>query len=150
MTDLLAIANGIATRYAPAQLPATPTASRAIVSSSAQLPDQLGATPCVLVFPTGGALRQGTGHRAGLHKYAVRLYYDQSPGGELERDTEAIARWVSLLIDQLKSDSDLGGSAVIGRVVGWTIGALQYAGTRYSGGEVSIEVVTDEPFGVTP
>lgn len=150
--DLLTIADNLAGRFAPAQLPATPADTRAVTSSTARLPNQVGGdTPKILTFITDGVLSQGPGsHRKGVIKAAVRLYYDLAPMGVLEADLPSVAALTSQLIDQLATDSDLGGTVIIARVVGFTIGSLSYAGETFTGSEVRAELVIDTALTVTP
>lgn len=149
MPALGPIAEGLATRFAPANLPATPAGAQAIRSSSANIPNQLPARPCILVFPDRGTFEQGNSSRLGHADWRVRLYYQELAAGDLERDTDQLRDWMTLLVDQLKAGATLGGAVTISRVTGWTIGQLRFAETDYTGAEVLVHTVTTEPFPVT-
>jgi hypothetical protein len=109
---------------------------------TADLPGQMTPLPTVLVFPSEGSFRTGNGMRQGGHDYLVRFYYNQA--GDLERDTVALRKWLTVLVDQLRDATMLGGLVTVARVVSWKIGDLPYAGAMYSGIELGVHVVSDE------
>lgn len=149
MPNLGLIAEAIATRYAPAQLPATPTGAQAIRSSSANVPNQLPARPCILVYPQRGTFDQGNSTRLGGADWLVRLYYQETGAGDLERDSDQIRDWLTLLVAQLQVGATLGGLVTIARVTGWNVGQVSFAGVDYNAGDVLVHTVTSEPFPVT-
>ena len=125
------VKDNLAARYAPGQV-ATPSGAEAIRSASAGLPNNLGALPAVYVLPDAGTFRQGNGSRFGSAEWMVRLYYDQLGAGDLERDTLELLDYATNMVDVLRTDSDLGGSVLIARTVGWRIGRMTYAGADYT------------------
>jgi hypothetical protein len=140
------IAESIAARYAAPNLPATPAGARAIRSASANVPNNLPALPCVLVFPDQGAFDAGNGIRIGEEGWLVRLYYDQVAGGSLERDSDQLRDWLSLLVDQHKASLQLSGAVLSTRTMGYRVGILTFAGTPYTGLELRVTTVTSEPW----
>lgn len=149
MPDVGAIAEAIAARYAAPNLPATPTGADGIRSSSANIPNHLPARPCVLVFPDAGALDAGDGIRIGELTWFVRLYYDEVGGGDLERDSDELRDWLTLLLDQHKASMQLGGLVVATRTTGYRLGVLRFAGVDYTGLELRVQTVTTEPWAAT-
>lgn len=149
--DIGAIAEAIAARYAAPNLPATPAGADAIRSSSANIPNDLGPRPCVLVFPDQGALEAGGGIRIGELTWFVRLYYDAVGDGDLERDSDELRDWLSLLLDQHKASVHLGlaGTVQATRTLGYRLGVLRFAGVDYTGLELRIQTVTTEPWDAT-
>lgn len=137
------IADAIAARYAPGQV-AAPGGADAIRSSSASLPNMIGATPCVLVFPDAGTLVPGNGTRLGHASWFVRLYYGQAAGGDLERDSDELLDYLGVLVDQHSTSLQLGGLVVYVRCTGWRVGVLRYAGETYTGLELRVETQTAE------
>lgn len=146
MPDLGLIAEAVAARYAPAALPSPPAGAKRIRSSSANLPNAIPATPAILVFTDQGTFEAGAGTRLGAADYLVRLYYDKHLDGDLERDSEAIRDWMTLLVDQHKAQLQLGGLVVAVRTMAWRIGILPYGGLSYTGAELRVRTVTSEPW----
>jgi hypothetical protein len=137
------IGDAIADRYAPGVL-STPGGSDAIRSSSANLPNHIGATPAVLVFLDAGQLTPGNGTRIGVTDWLVRLYYDQVGGGDLERDLDEIRDWLTILVNAHQVLVQLGGAVVWCRTVGFRVGILEYAGVRFTGAEIRVQTGTSE------
>lgn len=148
MPDFGAIGDAIAARYAPGTVPAAPAGASDIRSSSANIPNQLPARPCVLVFPDLGELDAGNGSRHGDLRWLVRLYYDEVGGGDLERDSDELRDWLTLLVDRHLAAFQLGLSATVAvtRTIGYRVGILTFAGTRYTGLELRVETITTEPW----
>lgn len=150
MPDFGLIASRLAAKYDPANLPATPSGCRAILSSTADLPPQVGPTPAILVFAEGGTFDPGpAGSRPGAHDFLVRLYYDEAAAGSLELQTAQVRDWMTLLVDQLVLGSSLTSLVTIAKVVGWKVGGLTYAAMDFVGGEVRVRVITRESKQVT-
>lgn len=149
--DVGAIAEALAARYTAGALPATPAGADGIRSSSANIPNQLPARPCVLVFPDQGALDAGGGIRIGQLTWFVRLYYDEVGGGDLERDSDELRDWLSLFLDQHKAQVHLGLAATVQatRTTGYRLGVLRFAGVDYTGLELRVETITTEPWDAT-
>jgi hypothetical protein len=116
-------------------------------SSTGDLPDELGALPCVVTILDGGDFRTGGGTREGGHDFLTRFYYSESI--DVARDMVALRKWLTVLVDQLKASTQLGGIVTSARVMGWRAGVMKYAGRDYSGIELRIHVVTSEGWAAT-
>lgn len=148
MPDFDAITNAIAARFAPGVV--TPPAGYPnIRTSTGNLPNQMVPLPAVLVFPESGDFHTApkAGGRDSVHEFIVRFYYNQT--GTLERDTVALRRWLTVLVDQLRASAMLGGIVTLARVESWLIGLLPYAGTDYTGIELTVRVTVNEAWSVT-
>lgn len=141
MTDFDAIGTALAGRFAAAQV-TPPGTLQNIRVSTAQIPNAMPPLPCVLVFPDTGEFRTGNGTRLGVHQWMVRFYLDQTI--DLERDINALRRWLGVLVDQLKLSVQLAGAVDRATVDSWRIGILTYAGQPYTGIELSVGVVKTE------
>lgn len=141
MPDLDAIGEAIALRYTPANL-TPPAGLPAIRSATADLPNQLGALPLVLIFPEGGELNPGNGTRPGRHTFLARLYLAET--NDWPRHSKALRRWATKLLDVHGTVAALGGAVVIVRSVAWSIGSMRYEPDTYAGVEVRLEVITSE------
>lgn len=146
--DVDAIAGAIATRFAAAQV--TPPAGYANVrSSTADLPNQIAATPAVLVFADSGTFSTGNGTRTGLATFVVRFYFAPTIDGT--REQAALRAWATVLVDQLRGAVQLGGLAGVARatVDAWRLGILRYGTVDYAGIELGLSVATTEAWAAT-
>ena len=145
MPDFDAITVALAGRFAPAQV-TPPTGYDNIRVSTGNLPGQMIPLPAVLVFPEGGEFdhTRGIGKRDSDHAFVVRFYYNQT--GDLERDTVALRKWLTVLVDQLKLSMQLGGIVTAARIESYTVGVFPYAGLQYTGIELTVRVVVNEPW----
>ena len=143
MPDFDLITTTLAARYAPGAV--TPPAGLVNVrSSTGDLPNKLGALPAVLVFPDEGTFATGNGTRTGAHTFRVRFYLSVTT--DLTRELVRLRKWVTVLVDQLKLAAQLGGVVTVARVTSWRIGLLDYDRRRFSGVELVVTIVTDEPW----
>jgi hypothetical protein len=151
--NMLAIADGLAARFAPANVtpPTNPTTSVAytnIRESTARLPNNLTAFPCVEVYPPApgeGDMIIGGGQRRSTWPFTVRFYYGQS-SGDLERDMVALYKWWSVLIDQVLLGYTLGGTATKALPTTTGIGVHEYGGVEYAVIEMTVEVTTEDTY----
>lgn len=143
MPDFDAIAAAVALRYAAAQV-TPPAGMQNIRRSSADLPQALTVFPVVLVFPDAGTFDPGNGTRIGTSSWIVRFYY--SLARDLARETNALRKWLKVLVDQHLAGVQLGGIVVSTRTFTWKIGQMTYGGKEYSGIELGVAVVTSEPW----
>jgi hypothetical protein len=141
MPDFDAIGTALAARFAAAAV-TPPTGFGNIRLSTADLPNGVATLPTVLIFPDTGDFATGNGTRLGIQDWLVRFYYAQT--GDLTRDTNALRKWLTVLVDQLRDSVQLGGVVVYARVDGWRVGQLTYAGQDYSGLELRVRVQTSE------
>ena len=73
---------------------------------------------------------------------SIRFYYNQT--GDLERDSAALRKWATVLIDQLQGAVQLGGTVTSAHIMGFQVGLLNYAGIQYTGLEMRITVITND------
>jgi len=148
MPDFDAITVALAARFAPGVV-TPPTGYDNIRVSTGNLPGQMVPLPAVLVFPESGDFhtKSKIGGRDSEHEFVVRFYYNQT--GDLERDTVALRKWLGVLVDRLRGASQLGGTVSLARVMSWLIGVLPYGGLDYTGIELTVSVVINEPWEAT-
>lgn len=142
MPDFDAISIALAARYAPAQVTPPAGITQNIRVATADVPGQMTPLPTVLVLPLEGTFATGNGTRTGEHDHAVRFYYAQT--ADLAREMPAIRKWLTVLVDQLRISTMLGGLVTRAVVVSWKAGVMKYAGLDYSGLELVVRVTTDE------
>ena len=143
MPDFDAISAAIVLRYAPAQV--TPPAGLTnIRSSTGDAPNQLGPLPAVIVVPVQGTFTGGASERLGEHDFLVRFYLAQAALADFSRDLPALRKWLTVLADQLKASTQLGGIVAAARVTTWKLGVMRYADADYSGIELGAHVTTSE------
>lgn len=147
MPDFDAITTAIAARFSAANV-TPPTGYDNVKISTGDLPTQMLPTPAVLVFPDDGTFTHSAGKRDGVGTWLVRFYYNQT--GDLERDTVALRKWLTVLVDQLRLASQLAGIVTQAKVLGWKVGTLRYADIDYSGIELSVMINTNEPWSPSP
>jgi hypothetical protein len=153
--NLLAIADGLALRFAPANVtpptnPITSVAYQNIRESTARLPNNLTAFPCVEVYPPApgeGQFIIGGGQRRSTLPFTVRFYLGKS-SGDLERDMVALYAWWSVLLDQVLKGYTLGGTVTKALPVDSGIGIHEYGGIEYAVIEQTVEITTEDT--VTP
>ena len=141
MPDFDAINTALVARFAAAQV-TPPAGYDNIKVATGDLPTGMLNTPAVLVFPQSGEFTHYPGKRDSVHEFIVRFYYNQS--GDLERDMVALRKWLTVLVDQLKLSTQLGGAVTLANVRSWTIGILDYTPNTYTGIELTCELVVNE------
>lgn len=141
--DFDAITVALAARFAPGVV-TPPTGYDNIRLSTGNLPGQMTPLPTVLTFPEGGEFTALPGKRDSTHSFVHRFYYNQT--GDLERDTIALRKWLTVLVYQLQGAAQLGGTVTSAKVIGYTVAVLSYAGLEYTGIELRSEVIVNEPW----
>jgi hypothetical protein len=141
MPDFDAINTALVARFAAAAI-TPPTGYDNVKISTGDLPTGMLPLPAVLVFPESGEFTSYPGKRDSLHQYVVRFYYNQT--GDLERDTAALRKWLTVLVDQLKISTQLGGIVTKAYVDSYTVGTFVYATQDYSGIELTVSVLVNE------
>lgn len=119
-----------------------PAGLSAIRSATADPPSALKMLPAVVVYPDTGELVTGNSSRAGAIDYLARFYFAQS--SDLPRQSRVLLKWLGVLVDVLKTSTQLGGRVARAVVEGFTVGLLPYAGRQYAGIELRIRVTTAE------
>lgn len=143
MPDFDAIAVAVAARYLNAAGPGGAT----VRVATAKLPNTLTALPAVLVFPDSGAFEVGNGTRTGVHDLKVQFFLGAPKS--LARDWAKLTAWLTVLVDRHLAGMQLGGLVTAVRTRTWKIGMLKYGDNEYSGIELGIRIVTDEPWSPT-
>lgn len=146
MPDFDAITTALAARFAPGVV-TPPTGLTNIRQSTGDLPNTVTVTPLVLVFPEAGTFLTGNGTRTGDHQFFVQFFFQQTE--DLRRDTVAIRKWLTVLVDQCKASTQLGGAVVFARVDAWKTVLLTYAGDTFSGVELTVTIRTSEAWAAT-
>ena len=150
--DLLAIADALAARYAPAAV-TPPTGYANIVDSTARPKNALTQSPSVVVWPNEGELNYAStqGMRKGEHEFLVNFYYAKHEG-DLPRESAALIAWLGVLLDQLHAQTSLGLAPIVMKalVATWKIGALTYAGSIWDGITLTVNVWTQDTVELVP
>jgi hypothetical protein len=145
MPDFDAIATALAARFISPALAAPPAGGYDTVRvSTADLPGQMTPLPTVLVFLDDGTFNHSAGKRDSVHSFLVRFYYNQV--GDLERDMVALRKWLTILVDQLRLASQLGGLVTQAKVMTWKVAIIRYADVEYSGIELGVSINVNEPW----
>src|SRR3990167_11280629 len=127
--DLAAVAAQIAVRFGPTAI-TPPTGYDDVVLSTHLLPQAIGTTPAVIVFPPDITYNYPTRNRTGDATFPVRFFIAQT--GSLAAATTAVYAWYSVLVEQLVGNVQLGLSSsgvTTALVMGSRIGHLTYADT---------------------
>ena len=138
--DLAAVATQLAVRFGPTAI-TPPTGYDDVALSTHLLPQAIGTTPTVIVFPPDITYNYPTANRTGDATFPVRFYIAQT--GDLSAATTAVYAWYSVLVDQLVGNVQLGQSSTgvtHALVMGSRIGHLTYADTEYLGIEFAVVV----------
>lgn len=147
MPDFDAISVALAARFDAGHV--TPPAGYTNVRASlVDLPNQITQLPVVFTYPDAGTFdRVGNGTRVGVHRFVVRFYLQETI--DLARELKGLRRWATVLVDQLKASTQLGGTVAVARVTTWRLGIFDYAATSYSGIELGVDITTSEAWQAT-
>lgn len=146
--DIDGITIALAHRFDPDQV-TPPAGLDPIRSSSAYGPDGPPVAPFVIVNPPdAGRLTFGGQERAGVHEFSVDFFLDGSP--DSARTAKAIARWTSVLLDQLIiAGAQLAGLVALAWTGRYETGTFEYpAGTPYPGIRLFVSITTTD--GISP
>ena len=141
MPDFDAINTALVARFAAAAI-TPPTGYDNVKISTGDLPTGMLPLPAVLVFPENGEFTHYPGKRDSVHTFIVRFYYNQN--GDLERDTAALRKWLTVLVDQLKISTQLSATVTLAVVRSYTVGTFEYTPNTYTGIELTCELVVNE------
>lgn len=148
--DVYAIANALAARYTATYMTA-PAGLKAITDATAQAPNNIPNTPYLIVWPSEGSLTYLSGIREGEAIYHVIFYYSAKSEGDMPRETTALQKWVSVLIDQTHGQTKLGLSIVRKALPEkWEIGTVTYAGEVFEAATLHVHVWTEETVILVP
>lgn len=137
----LSIASTLASRFGQVT---PPSGYAALRSSTYLLPDQIAATPCVLVFPPEEQFSYPPSSRHSLMDWTVRFYIQRT--GDSPRQIDSLYRWADALIPQLDGLVHLSQSASVNYadVAGVRTGPVTYAEETFDGIELSVIVNAQE------
>lgn len=142
MPDFSAIAVALALRFDPINVTPPAGGYDNIRYSTPFLAEFLGPLPVVLVFPDSGTFETGQGDRQSVHTWTVRFYYSQ--GTDLARESAALLKWATVLVDQLKTAVSLSTNVTRATVDEYTIGVLGYDTEKYTGIELKVGMLIAE------
>jgi hypothetical protein len=135
------IASAIATRFSSANI-TPPSGYTNIRTATEQLPQQLGATPAVLVLWDGeGDHEYPPSSRTVPIRFIVRFFYDLTQDNP--RVTLDLLKWRDALYTALDGQTHLGLSSYVTNAVVTAIGkpgTIEYADQSYAGFDITVTV----------
>lgn len=136
-----AIASSLASRFSQVT---PPSGQPALRSSTYELPDQIAATPCVLVFPPEEQFSYPPSMRSSLQDWTVRFYIERT--ADTKRQISTLYQWADALIPQLDGLVHLALSSSVNSadVAGARTGPIVYANETFDGIELSVLVNAQE------
>jgi len=145
--DFDAITVALALRFDPANV-VPPAGYTNIQSSTPYGPPAAAQLPLVVVNPPDeGAMTFGGQERAAVHQFSVDFYAENF--ADPARIAEAIAKWLTVLVDQLiVAGAQLGGMVALAWTGRYTTGQLEIGGQTYSGISLYVAVTTTD--GIAP
>lgn len=146
--DMLAVADGLALRYA-ALTP--PTALKAITGSTARPPNNIPNTPFVVAWAQSGDITLTSGNARGEHEFAVVFYYSKAEA-DVPREYVALLKWLGILLNATYGQLQLGLGASVDKAIPmkWEIGSVLYGGDQYEAITITVHVWTSEAVTLTP
>ncbi len=141
MPDFDSITTALVARFAAGAI-TPPTGYDNVKIATGDLPTGMLPLPAVLVFPESGEFTSYPGKRDSTHEFKIRFYYNQN--GDLERDTVALRKWLTVLVDQLKISTQLGGIVTRAYVESYSVGVFDYTPNQYTGIELTVSVLVNE------
>lgn len=137
--DFEDVAQAIVTRFSAANV-TQPSGEDDVRLATEQLPNQIGPTPAMLVFPPIVSFSYGPSTRKATAVYPVRWYLYRVK--DQPRNASLILRWMASLYAQLEGQVQLGLSSYVthGVVSELTPGLLSYADEQFEGIETTVTV----------
>jgi hypothetical protein len=147
MIDVDAIVNGLAARFAPAEV-VPPLGYTNIQGSFAYGPPGAAQLPMVIVNPPDeGSLTFGGQERAGVHLFTIDIYLESM--ADPPRQAEATAKWLRVVLDQLIiAGAQLGGLVALAWIARYTTGQLVIGTETLHGITLYVAVTTTD--GISP
>lgn len=129
---MLAVADNLAGKYGSLTSGTAITGGTAIRGATARTPNNIPATPYVIVeLPEGEVTVEEQGDRRIQWDFDV-FFLHQKASGDLPRDKVAMLVWLGKLLDALHSDMDLSATNVVkSRLVTVSPEVVEYAGDQY-------------------
>lgn len=141
MPDYNAIATALAARYAPGQV--TPPAGYGnIRTATAAPPNAMPSLPAVIVFHESSEFDYFPSKRDSGHDFAIHFYFAEA--GDIARHTTALNKWLTVLVDQLRASTQLGGTVTLATITNAKSGQMSYGGRDYAGVILTAHVVVNE------
>lgn len=149
--DLLAIADNLATRYAALAAPAGET--QAMRGATARPPNAITKPPYVVVTASVDApavFTYGSQTRGGVIPFNADFFLEKS--ANMPRQMVRLERWVPVLLDASLLGIHLGLPLVVAQTwaESFQIGDLLYAGQKWAGVRLVVNVRVSEPIAPTP
>jgi len=145
-TNLLAVADAIAARFAAVTVP---SGEPAIVGATARLPNNIPDTPYVIVTPPSGELGMPEGFPSGRvrdqHDFDVYLLLNKA-SGELPTDLYRVYLWWPVMRAALYGQMKLGLAPVVMKAAvtsDYDFDAYAYAGAEYHAWHFVVRVWTE-------
>lgn len=123
-----------------------------IAVATANPPNAVPETPAVIVFADSGRLVGGNQLRHGVHRFRVQFLLRL--GVDVSRDEVELRQWLgdgtsdAGLLYRLHPGAaiQLGGLVSRCAIIDWRIGVIVYNRDEYSGIDMTVEAVTDDPW----
>jgi len=149
--DMLAVADGLAARYASLTSGTAIPGGTAIRGSTARTPNNIPATPYVVVeLPESEVTVEQQGSRRIEHSFDVYFLHSRATG-DIARDKLAMLVWLGRLIDALHGDMNLSVTGVMkSRLLSWTPEVVTYAGDEYHAWHLVAHVWTEDVVTLVP
>jgi hypothetical protein len=138
--DFDAIAEALAARYANLT---PPTNYRAIIDSTSNPPNNIPATPYVIVWTRRGEVTYTPGRRDGEHDFDVMFLAARSEG-DIARRMTTLKKWLGILLDATNGQMALGLAPTVAKAipVEWEFDVYEYGGQDYDGFIITVRVWT--------
>ena len=148
--DYTQVITALAAKYDPSAI-TPPPGQPQIRIATALAPNNIPATPFLLVEPDKGTFVNNPGRRMGQHDFFVRLYLSKSVGDQ-KRELTSIYAWLTVLFDALNTGSKLGLAPLVMKALmtNYLVAVFNYAGDEYDGIELNVSVWTEEAVQITP
>lgn len=147
--DMNAICNALAARFAPGTI-GTPTGAEAMRYAYGQAPNNLPATPSVVVLPEDGQVVANPGQWRFEHNIDVLFYLAKAPGDTARVETQR-QLWLPTLLAATQGQAKLGVSGVDKALpTEWEFTELPFGGDEYHGIRINYRVWVTETVTLTP
>lgn len=148
--DLLAIADNLATKYAALAAPTGET--QGMRGATARPPNAITKTPFVVVTASvdeAATFTYGSQTRGGVIPFNADFFLEKS--ADLPRQMVRLERWVPVLLDATLLGTHLGLPLVVAQTwaESFQIGDLVYAGQKWAGVRIVVNVRVSEPISPT-
>lgn len=150
--DMYAIGTAVAGKFASVTAPTGTMGGTAIRGATVETPNNIPATPYVVVELPSGEVTQQASRRDGVHTFTTYFLF-QKASGDLARDKKAMLKWLVPLLNAFNTGSKLGITEVMKTLItgyDYDTGGYQYAGDVYHGWQFTVTVWTQDGVTITP